>query len=132
MQTETTLRNWLGDQVDAFFDLGSAGSPRMLLRNAAGTAINIFTLAATPFTDASAGVITAQSLPITSSTSGSGSTETIDNVLIQNADTITGLTLGVSAGGSPDITLSSLTVEPGETYTLTEFTITIDAGSPTP
>lgn len=120
MIISTAARNALADAFDALFTAGSD----FVLRTAANANIAIIGLPNPAFGAASGGTI--QVGTVTPDTNAVGGT--VSNAVLRDGSDAIHATLSVGTA-SAEVIMSSLTVAPGSTVTLTALTVTMPAGA---
>ena len=131
MQLAEAMSNVLADAFDTQISTGSTYTGGRLVFQAIGTAgtTDIVTIVANEpmFGAAASRAIALGTSPAVSGTAGA--TATLNRCTIQTRAGTDMAVLGCGTAGSPDFTLSSLSISSGETLTVNSLTITVAAGS---
>ena len=120
MIISTAARNALADAFDALFTAGSD----LVLRTAGNVAVATIGLPNPAFGAASSGTI--QVGTVTPDTNAAGGT--VSNAVLRDGSDVIHGTLSVGTAGA-EVIMSSLTVSPGSTVTLTALTVTMPTGA---
>lgn len=120
---ETAARNAACNSVVDLVDAGSANGA-LIFRTAASAEVAALEFSDPAFGNAATGVATASAIsPDTSATGG-----TTDRATFEDSDENVVLTASVGTSGE-DINLSSTTIGPGDTVSMSSLTVTMPAGT---
>ena len=129
MQLETTMRDYLANAFDDACNAGGTDNGYIVFaeETTAEAALATCEAATTMFNASASGAITLDTGTAVEDTNTSAGD--IGNCYIYNGNDEKVASLGCHTTGTPDITVSSLTLGAGETMTVTSLTITVAAGT---
>lgn len=118
----TAVRNSIAGVVSTATAAGSSHTPRLVIRESTTTIVS-FNLSNTPFGAASSGVISANSLPI--STTAVANASAVDNFRLEDRDGTLVLSGSVTAvGGGGDVEVTNTNIANGQDCSLESLTYT--------